>query len=405
MMKKTLLLLGALLGASLASAAWQVVDDFEDGDVTNWTVDLDAQDTVQQNGTFTVVDDPFASGQGKVVEVDPGISGEGTHHVTAWLTLPEELQITDPVTESKPVTFYFKVARPTVGGAPGELDITWGLSASTSLDMPGDVFSYGNYSVLGRYEKDGIMDIRDGGSYIDLATEALDTNVYYEVWFVIDHFNNTFTQYLRGGADFPTQTMVYENAAYRNETFENLDTVLLITSAGNTVDGAKGKDPAYFDDLYIDLAGENLTSPSTAAVGANTKFINISTRADVGTGDSVVIGGFVVRGDGPQTVLIRAVGPTLAADPFNIEGTLDDPVIELFLRGEPVAVADDWGDEFNAEQIAAAAAAVGAPALIEGSTDAAMLITLDRGPYTVVASGKEGSTGIILMEVYEVDPL
>lgn len=391
-------------GGGQVTSGWQLIDDFEDGDASDWSVSLDAQDTVQENGSLAVIDDPFDSGQGKVLAVDPGVSGEGTHHVTAWLGLPEGMQVTDPFPETRLSTLYFKVGRPTVGGAPGELDITWGLTTSATLSGPDDVYSYGDYSVLGRYEADGIMDIRNGGSYVDLASEALDTNVYYEIWFVIDHSLNRFTQYLRGGSDFPEQTKVFENAAYRNATFQNLDTLLLITSAGNTIDGAKGKDPAYFDSFHIDVSGENLTSPTKMA--QDTRFINISTRAEVKTGDSIVIGGFVLRGEGPQRVLIRAVGPTLAAEPFNLAGTLADPVIRLFKStdpGAPLATADDWGEEANADEIEATAAAVGAFALLEGSTDAVMLLELERGAYTVQVSGKDGGTGIALMEVYEVD--
>jgi len=129
------------------------------------------------------------------------------------------------------------MSRPLVAGVPGEADITWGLADSTTRSAAGSPLAYGAYSVLGRIETNGIIDIRDGGSYKDLAVAPLETEAWYEFWFVVDHFTNTFTQYVKGGTDFATQTKVFEGAAYRNATVNNLDTMLFITSAGNT-DGA-----------------------------------------------------------------------------------------------------------------------------------------------------------------------
>ena len=76
--------------------------------------------------------------------------------------------------------------------------------------------SYGSYSVLGRIEADGIIDIRDGASYVDLTEDALQTQTYYEFWFIVDHFNSTFSQYIKGGADYAEQTLLHEDAAFRN---------------------------------------------------------------------------------------------------------------------------------------------------------------------------------------------
>ena len=92
----------------------------------------------------------------------------------------------------------------------------WCLIAEPDTGLHG----YGGYSVLGRIERNGIIDIRDGASYVDLTNKALQTGTYYEFWFIIDHFNSTFSQYIKGGTDYAKQTLLHENAQFRNATWE-----------------------------------------------------------------------------------------------------------------------------------------------------------------------------------------
>jgi hypothetical protein len=117
---------------------------------------------------------------------------------------------------------------------------------------------------------------------------------------------------------------------------------------------------------------------------------NISTRAEIYTGQPI-IGGFVVVG-GPVTVLIRGAGPALL--PFGVPDALTDPAIQL-IGGE---ANDDW----TGQPISDAAAKVGAFAFAPGSKDAALLVTLKPGQYTVHLTGKAGMTGTALVEVYLV---
>ena len=258
-MKKIILTISSLFVGSSLFAAFQMIEDFESGALSAGFTIYQEAGNFATSPTTTVVANPY--GSGSALAIHPGVaSTTDSLNQTIEFAIPSALQVTDPVTESKPVTFYFKMARPLVAGVPGEADITWGLADSTTRSAVGSPLAYGAYSVLGRIETNGIIDIRDGGSYKDLAVAPLETEAWYEFWFVVDHFTNTFTQYVKGGTDFATQTKVFEGAAYRNETVNNLDTMLFITSAGNT-DGAKGKDDTYFDDVYIDVDGENLTSP------------------------------------------------------------------------------------------------------------------------------------------------
>ncbi len=135
----------------------------------------------------------------------------------------------------------------------------------------------------------------------------------------------------------------------------------------------------------------------------NSRLVNIATRAQVGGGAGVMISGFFVQGDVPKTLLIRAVGPGLAA--FGITGLLANPRLRVFRGDQVIYENDDWGQGPSSEASAISAAAVktGAFALPTGSRDAAVLLTLTAGAYSVQVSGVADSTGVALVEVYEVN--
>ncbi len=137
-----------------------------------------------------------------------------------------------------------------------------------------------------------------------------------------------------------------------------------------------------------------------AASSSAVKVVNASTRAFVGTGDSVLIPGFVIGGTGALRLLVRAIGPGLAN--FNLSGVLADPTLTLYSGATVLATNDNWSSAANATEIAATAAAVGAFALTSGSKDAALLVTLPPGAYTAVVSGVANSTGTALVELYTV---
>ena len=129
------------------------------------------------------------------------------------------------------------------------------------------------------------------------------------------------------------------------------------------------------------------------------RLANVSARSAVGTGDGVLIAGFFVN-ENPCTVLVRGVGPGLA--PFNVAGRLGDPRLQIFRDTQLVTENNDWSGSANAGVIISTAQAVGAFALSNGSTDAALLVTLPPGAYTAQVSGVNGGTGVALVEVYEV---
>ena len=98
-------------------------------------------------------------------------------------------------------------------------------------------------------------------------------------------------------------------------------------------------------------------------------------------------------------MLIRAIGPTLGGAPFGVSGVVMDPRLELFSGQTRIGENDNWG---GGETLVSAFSAVGAFALSGNSRDAALVMTLQPGNYSVEVSGVASTTGTALVEVYEV---
>ncbi len=146
------------------------------------------------------------------------------------------------------------------------------------------------------------------------------------------------------------------------------------------------------------------------------RLANISARAQVGAGADILIGGFVVEGTTDEALLVRAVGPGLA--PFGVTGVLGNPVLTLFnAEGAVIATNSGWGNPVvqgggavlsgrDAMSLHGATAAVfmqvGAFGLTAGSADCAMVVALPPGNYTAQVAGLNGSTGVGLVEIYEI---
>jgi kumamolisin len=141
------------------------------------------------------------------------------------------------------------------------------------------------------------------------------------------------------------------------------------------------------------------------------RLINLSARASIGTGADILIGGFVIDGSTPQTVIIRGDGPSLVE--FGLLGALPATTLSLSNCNGPIATNSGWctapvaGPEAKGNitvqpLTAALSAKVGAFALTAGSKDSAIVVTLPPGAYTAQVSGVNGSTGIALLEVYEL---
>ncbi|HXP62848.1 MAG TPA: hypothetical protein VN829_20270 [Dongiaceae bacterium] len=125
---------------------------------------------------------------------------------------------------------------------------------------------------------------------------------------------------------------------------------------------------------------------------------NVSTRGYVSS-TQTFIGGFVIEGTGPRTVLIRAGGPVLGT--FSVPSPLPDPVLTVYnSAGTVIATNAGWTANANPGMISTAAQAVGAFALPNPSPDSALLLTLQPGPYTAQITSAKGNSGAVLFEAY-----
>lgn len=125
-----------------------------------------------------------------------------------------------------------------------------------------------------------------------------------------------------------------------------------------------------------------------------THLVNISTRATVGADDNgALIGGFIIDGQVAQQMLIRAIGPSLSSN--GVSGVLANPTLDLYRGSQLILSNDNWKDtdESNITNTGLAPTA---------DKEAALLVTLDPGSYTAVIRGKNNTTGIALVEVYQI---
>ena len=148
------------------------------------------------------------------------------------------------------------------------------------------------------------------------------------------------------------------------------------------------------NDGTIPLASAELYDPAAIVP---TKLLNISTRLAVGTGDDVLIGGFIIAGNAPKMVLLRAIGPSLANGNPPVAGALADPMLELHEPDGTVVTNDNWKD--SQEQ------AITDTGIAPGNDlESAILATLAPGAYTAVVSGNNNGTGVALIEAYDLLP-
>jgi len=143
------------------------------------------------------------------------------------------------------------------------------------------------------------------------------------------------------------------------------------------------------EGISLDVIGYTLATPP---------LVNISTRGLVQTGDNVMIGGFIITGTASKEVVVRGLGPTLSQPPFNVTGVLADPFLSLFDgSGNVIWNNDNWKDT---QQAGIQATGLAPP----NDLESAILQVLQPGHYTAVLSGKNGTTGVGLVEVYDISP-
>ena len=176
------------------------------------------------------------------------------------------------------------------------------------------------------------------------------------------------------------------------------DAALLVSLAPGVysaqITGASGDTGIALAELY--------DADGTYATGQLT---NVSARAQVGTGNGVLIAGFVISGTTNKTVLIRGIGPALAT--YGVAGVLPDPRLDIYASGNstPIYTNIGWGTggSANTAALTAAFTSTGAFQLTNtSSNDSALLISLPPGVYSAQVKGASGDTGVALIEVYLV---
>jgi len=177
----------------------------------------------------------------------------------------------------------------------------------------------------------------------------------------------------------------------------SFDAALVVNlNAGGYSVQAAGKNSAT-GNVLAEVYDNTLPSNYTLSTP---RLVNVSCLEQVASG-AVLTAGFVIAGTTPEQVLIRASGPTLAAAPYNVPNTISDPQLTVYDTTSAVVGSNTvWGGNpvISAANIATGAFEFSSP----GSKDSAVILTLNPGAYTVQAKSASGSTGVTLIEVYEV---
>jgi hypothetical protein len=141
------------------------------------------------------------------------------------------------------------------------------------------------------------------------------------------------------------------------------------------------------------IPGTGLVELYDLSTRSNSKLVNMSTRGSVAAGDGVLITGFIVGDVGSTTVIVRALGPSLASS--GVTGVLSDPALTIYdSTGSVIATNDNWQGDANAIDVQRNRLAPPNP------SESALVLHLPAGAYTAIVRGADGGTGVALAEVY-----
>jgi uncharacterized delta-60 repeat protein len=299
----------------------------------------------------------------------------------------------------------------------GSLDSTFGTAGKVTTDFPGQfhgiralalqpdgkivaagfTFLTDSNFGLARYNPDGTLDpsFGSGGKVI---TDFSGTGVTDEAHAVVVQPDGRIiaggiVQTASDGLDFALARYNSDGSLDSNfgasgkvtTTFSSADdfvNALVLQSDGKlvAVGGSGGGDFA-------------LARYSTGLAGAPSQLLNIATRMRVQTGENVLIGGFIITGTDPKRVIIRGIGPSLSSF---FSGALADPTLELYQGSTLLVMNDNWRTDQQAE-----IEATGIPPT--NDLESAIVRTLTPGSYTAILRGKNNTTGIGVVEAYDLD--
>jgi hypothetical protein len=207
--------------------------------------------------------------------------------------------------------------------------------------------------------------------------------------------NDNWQTTIIGGVITASQVSAIQNSGHA-PTQPSESAIVATLQRGNYTAIVRGKN---------NTVGVALVEVDDIGLNATSVLGNISTRGFVQTGNNVMIGGFIVQGTGAKRVIVRAIGPELSAPPFNIPNALANPTLELHNgSGTVIARNDNWqstiiGGIIAASQVSAIQNSGHAPTQ---PSESAIIATLPPGNYTAIMRGVNNTTGVALVEVYDL---
>jgi hypothetical protein len=328
------------------------------------TVSLDASTSVDPDAGDSIASYTFNFGDGSpaVTQSSPTISHTYKHGGQFFATLT--VQDSHGLVSANTASAEIKVA--------AQL-----LNLSTRLRVqPGDNALIGGFIIRGSEPKKVIL--RGVGPSLNVPGKLDDP--------VIQLFNGANAS-IAGNDDWKSDQQNVEATGLAPA--DDRESAIVITlDPGNYTVVMRGKN---------DGSGIGVVDMFDIGLAANARLANVSSRGFIGTGDDVLIGGFIA---GPQTAFVtrmvfRAIGPSLTA--FGVPGAMQDPTMEIRDRdGNLVASNDDWQTDQKTE--------IEATGLqpSEARESAIVLTNFEPGPYTAIVRGKNNSTGVGLVEIYDV---
>jgi hypothetical protein len=328
------------------------------------TVSLDGSASVDPDTGDSVASYTFSFGDGSpdVTQSSPTISHTYKHGGGFFATLT--VKDTKGLVSANTASVDIKVA--------AQL-----LNLSTRLQVqPGDNALIGGFIIRGSEQKKVIL--RGVGPSLNVPGKLADP--------VIQLFNSANAN-IAGNDDWKTdQQNVQDTGLQPTDDRESAIVIALDPGAYTVV--LRGKNNG---------SGVGVVDMFDIGLAANARLANVSSRGFIGTGDNVLIGGFFA---GPQTaavtgVVFRAIGPSLSN--FGVPQPLQDPTIEIHNRdGDLIASNDDWQSDQKDDIQAVGLAPT------DSRESAILLRNFDPGPYTAIVKGKNNTTGVGLVEIYDV---
>ncbi|MEY2493211.1 MAG: hypothetical protein QOH24_2162 [Verrucomicrobiota bacterium] len=197
----------------------------------------------------------------------------------------------------------------------------------------------------------------------------------------------------------PSKEVVGYHVVYAISSSTNTETIDVGNATTATISALSDSTTYSFAAVAYDKDGTESVASNRVTINQG-RVANLSTRVGVGSYGHVLINGFIISGNDPKTIVVRAIGPSLSQ--FGVAGVLADPVLKLYdSTGALIGSNDNWRESQEA------AFAEGGPfhdLQPSSETESAIGITLPPGSYTAIVSGKDNTEGVALAELYDYSP-